>query len=138
MKSLIEGENNDKIDIVDICETVKSAFDLNNLAPTSSCTGQSSSISVKTNLGNVNQLKEMFPGRPSKDIENALELHDNVSNGTLALASSNSKCENLVEVKSQRHFPTLSHCLEERSTQFIKEMMPLLTIKTLVLIQRNL
>ena len=70
MKSLIEGENNNKIDNVDICEAEKSAFDLNNQPPTSSCTGQSSSISVKTNLDNVNQLKEMFPGRLSKDIEN--------------------------------------------------------------------
>ena len=70
VKSVIEGENNNKIDIVDICETEKSAFDLNNQPPTSSCTGQSSSISVKTNLDNVNQLKEMFPGRLSKDIEN--------------------------------------------------------------------
>ena len=70
VKSLIEGENNNKINIVDICETEKSAFDLNNQPPTSSCTGQSSSISVKTNLDNVNPLKEMFPGRLSKDIEN--------------------------------------------------------------------
>ena len=116
MKSLIEEENNDKIDIVDICETEKSACGLNNQLPTSSCTDQSSFLSVKTNFDNVNQLKEMFPGRPSKDMENVLELHDNVSNAALALASSNSKCENLVGVKSQRHFSTLSHCLEELST----------------------
>ena len=35
MKRLIEAENNDKIDIVDIWETEKSAFDLNNQPPTS-------------------------------------------------------------------------------------------------------
>ena len=63
----------------------------------------------------------MFPGRPSKDIENALELHDNVSNAALALASANSKCENLVELKSKRHFSTLSHCLEELSTYLLKK-----------------
>ena len=116
MKSLIEEENNDKTDIVDICETEKSACGLNNQLPTSRGTDQSSFLSVKTNFDNVNQLKEMFPGRPSKDMENVLELHDNVSKAALALASSNSKCENLVGVKSQRHFSTLSHCLEELST----------------------
>ena len=121
VKSLIEGKHNGSIDIFDICETEKSVFDLNNRPPTSSCTSQSSSISVKINLDKVNQLKEMFPGRPSKDIENVLELHDNVGNAALAIASSNSKCESLVEVKSQRHFSTLSHCLEELSIQFIKE-----------------
>ena len=121
VKSLIEGENNDSIDIVEICENEKSAFDLKSQPPTSSCTGQSSSIFVKTNLDNVNQLKEMFPRRPSKDIENALQLHGNVGNAALALAASNSRCENLVEVKSQRYFSTLSHCLEELSIQFIKE-----------------
>ena len=48
-------------------------------------------------------------------------MHDNVSNAALVLTSSNSMCENLVEVKSQGHFSTPSHCLEELSTQFIKE-----------------
>ena len=43
----------------------------------------------------------MFPGRPSKSIENVLELHDNVSNAALLLPSSNLKCEDLVKVKSQ-------------------------------------
>ena len=100
----MEGENKDKIDIAVICKTENSAFNLNNQPPTSSCTGQSSSISIKTNLDNVNQLKELFPRRPSKNIENALALHDNVNNAALVLASSNSKCENIVEVKSQRHF----------------------------------
>ena len=60
-----------------------------------------SSIFVKTNIDNVNQLKEMFPGRPSKGIKNVLELYDNVSNAALALPSSNLECEKLVKVKSQ-------------------------------------
>ena len=43
----------------------------------------------------------MFLGRPSKGIENLLELHDNVSNAALVLPSSNLECENFVKVKSQ-------------------------------------
>ena len=43
----------------------------------------------------------MFPGRPSKGVENVLELHENVSNAAMVLPSSNLKCENLVKVKSQ-------------------------------------
>ena len=69
-----------------------------------------SSIFVKTNFDNVNQLKEMFPGRPSKGIKNVLELHVNFSNAALVLPSSNLKCENLVKVKSQGQFSTLFHC----------------------------
>ena len=80
-----------------------------------------SSIFAKTNFDNANQLKEMFPGRPSKSIENVLELHDNVSNAALLLPSSNLKCEDLVKVKSQSQFSTLFHCQKSYQTNLTKK-----------------